>query len=65
MDIEKLNLANFVGKVMDEFIVVPDFLAKVYRKIKLGICFAENQKPLLHRKSQNLSKNPSRKLQPP
>ena len=29
MDIEKLNLANFVGKVMDEFMVVPDFFAKV------------------------------------
>ena len=24
MDIEKLNLANFVGKVMDVFMVVPD-----------------------------------------
>ena len=29
MDIEKLNLANFVGKVMNKFMVVPDFFAKV------------------------------------
>ena len=29
MDIEKLNLANFVGKVMNKFMVVPEFFAKV------------------------------------
>ena len=46
-DIDKINLANMVQKVMDE--IIGHFFANVYRKIKArdfrGIC----------RKSQNLS----------
>ena len=47
-DIDKINLANMVQKVMDE--IIGHFFANVYRKIKAR----DLQKitPLLHRKTQ-------------
>ena len=55
MDIDKINLANMVQKVMDE--IIGHFFANVYRKIKAS----DLQKitPLLHRKTQkNIAKPP-------
>ena len=56
-DIDKINLANMVQKVMDE--IIGHFFANVYRKIKAR----DLQKitPLLHRKTQkktNIAKPP-------
>ena len=36
MDIDKLNLANLVGKVMNEFMEYQISFVKVYRKVKAG-----------------------------
>ena len=51
IDIDKLNLANLVGKVMDKIMVVPDYFAIVYRKIKARDLLKITKPQLLHRKS--------------
>ena len=54
-DIDKINLANMVQKVMDE--IIGHFFANVYRKIKARD-LQKITKPFLYIKSQNLSKKP-------
>ena len=51
--IDNLNLANLVGKVMDNIMKYQIFFAKVYR-IKKAKNYQKITKPLLHYKSQNL-----------
>ena len=48
-DIDKINLANMVQKVMDE--IIGHFFANVYRKIKARD-LQKITEPLLHRKTQ-------------
>ena len=57
-DIDKINLANMVQKVMDE--IIGHFFANVYRKIKARD-LQKITEPLLHRKTQkktNIAKPP-------
>ena len=54
MNIEKLNLANLVGKVMDKIMEYQMYMYQVYIKMKTRN-FKKFTKPLLHRKSGNLS----------
>ena len=56
-DIDKINLANMVQKVMDE--IMGHFFANVYRKIKARDLHKITE-PLLHRKTQkkNIAKPP-------
>ena len=56
MDIDKLNLANLVGQVIDTIMKYQIF-AKVYQKIKARD-LQKITKPFLYIKSQNLSKKP-------
>ena len=56
-DIDKINLANMVQKVMDE--IIGHFFANVYRKIKARD-LQKITEPLLHRKThkKNIAKPP-------